>query len=49
MAKRHADRLGLQILRPDFETWTFNIQTLRREGADPGVDWFLGLVRAAVD
>jgi hypothetical protein len=49
VAKRHAGRLGLQILRPDFETWTFNIQTLRREGADPGVDWFLGLVRAAVD
>jgi DNA-binding transcriptional LysR family regulator len=48
LARRHAERLGLQILKPDFETWTFKIQTLRREGADPGVDWFLGLVRAAV-
>lgn len=48
LARRHAERLGLQILTPDFEVWSFQIQALRREGADPGVDWFLGLVRAAV-
>jgi LysR family transcriptional activator of mexEF-oprN operon len=48
LAKRHAERLGLQILEPPFEMWSFDIQALRREGADPGVDWLLGLVRAAV-
>lgn len=48
LALRHADRLGLQILKPPFETWRFEIQALRRAGADPGVDWFLGLVRDAV-
>lgn len=48
LAQRHAARLGLQILEPDFEIWSFHIQALRREGTDPGVDWFLGLVREAV-
>jgi DNA-binding transcriptional LysR family regulator len=48
LALRHAERLGLQILTPPFEMWPFDIQAVRREGADPGVDWFLGLVRAAV-
>jgi len=48
LAMRHAARLGLQILKPPFEMWPFDIQAIRREGADPGVDWFLGLVRAAV-
>lgn len=38
LARRHAERLGLQILKPDFEVWSFQIQALRREGADPGVD-----------
>ena len=48
LAMRHADRLGLQILKAPFEMWSFEIQALRREGADPGADWFLDLVRAAV-
>jgi DNA-binding transcriptional LysR family regulator len=48
LARRHAERLGLQILKPPFEMWSFDIQAVRREGVDPGVDWFLGLVRAAV-
>ena len=48
LARRHAERLGLQILKPDFEMWSFDIQAVRREGADPGAEWFLDLVRAAV-
>ncbi|UTP40212.1 LysR family transcriptional regulator [Phenylobacterium sp. LH3H17] len=48
LARRYAERLGLQILKADFELWSFDIQAVRREGADPGVDWFLGLVRATM-
>lgn len=48
LARRHAERLGLQVLKADFEMWSFDIRAVRREDVDPGVDWFLGLVRDAV-
>lgn len=48
LARRYAERWGLQILKASFDLWSFDIQAVRREGADPGVDWFLGLVRAAM-
>ncbi len=48
LARRHAERLGLQILKPEAEMWSFDIQSVRRAEPDPGVDWFLELVRAAV-
>lgn len=48
LARRHADRLGLQILKVPFEMWSFDIQSVRRADPDLGVDWFLKLVRAAV-
>ncbi|WP_309642875.1 LysR family transcriptional regulator, partial [Phenylobacterium sp.] len=45
LARRQAERLGLQVLIPDFEMWSFEIQAVRLEGDDPGIDWFMGLVR----
>ncbi|MDP3855124.1 LysR family transcriptional regulator [Phenylobacterium sp.] len=48
LARHYADRLGLQILKTDFEMWSFDIQAVRREAADPGVTWFLDMVRAAL-
>lgn len=49
LARRHADLLGLQVLRPPFEMWRFDIHAVRRAAVDPGVDWLMGLARKAVD
>lgn len=49
LARRQADLLGLQILNPPFEMSTFEVDSVCREGVDPGVQWLLQVVRAAVD
>jgi len=50
LAERHAERLGLQVLDMPFPPTTISVSLVRRSGVrDAGVDWFLGLVRDAVD
>lgn len=50
LAERHADLLGLQVLDAPFEPYEITVSVVRRAGVvDPGVDWFLDQVRAAVD
>ena len=49
LAERHAARLGLQVLDLPFPPNAISVSLMRRTGvADPGVDWFLAQVRAAV-
>jgi DNA-binding transcriptional LysR family regulator len=49
LAERHAATLGLQVLALPFTPNTISVSAVRRAGvADPGLDWFLGLVRDAV-
>ena len=49
LAERHADMLGLQVMDPPFEPMRLSVEAARRSGTDdPGVDWFLDQVRAAV-
>ncbi|WP_374471768.1 LysR family transcriptional regulator [Phenylobacterium sp.] len=50
LAERHAERLGLQVLDIPFaEPEVIRVSAVRRAGIrDPGLDWFLGEVRAAV-
>lgn len=48
LAERQAPLLGLQVLTPPFAQKPFTVHALRREGADPAVDWLLLQVRAAV-
>lgn len=49
LAERHAETLSLQVLDLPKEPSTIAVSVMRRAGvADPGVDWFLGEVQAAV-
>ena len=49
LAVRHAARLGLQVLDPPFRPFRFTIQAVRRADApDPGLDWFMAKLSAAV-
>ncbi len=49
LARRHAARLGLQIIEPPYEAAMAPVLAVRRVNAnDPGVDWLLDQVRAAV-
>jgi DNA-binding transcriptional LysR family regulator len=49
LAERHAEKLGLQVLDPPFESDVIKVSILRRAGVqDIGVDWFLEQVRAVV-
>lgn len=49
LAERHAAMLDLQVLDLPFPPNEIAVSVMRRTGvADPGVDWFLGEVRAAV-
>jgi DNA-binding transcriptional LysR family regulator len=48
LARRFADRLGLQILDPPYPPFRFEVRWVRRAGpADPGVDWLLQRIAAA--
>lgn len=50
LAERHAARLGLQVLDPPFDPDAIHVSVVRRAGVtDAGVDWFLALVRDAVE
>jgi len=50
LAERHAERLGLQVLDMPFPPQAIDVSVMRRSGVqDAGVDWFLGLVRAAAE
>jgi len=45
LARRFADRLGLQILDPPFPPFRFTVQAVRRGDApDAGVDWLLARI-----
>jgi DNA-binding transcriptional LysR family regulator len=49
LAERMAGFLKLQVIDADFAGPRFAISAVRRAGdADPGVDWLIGAVRAAV-
>ena len=49
LALRYADKLGLQVLEPPYHPFRYTIQAVRRaEGVDPGVDWLLAKLDAAV-
>jgi DNA-binding transcriptional LysR family regulator len=49
LAERHADVLGLQVLDAPFVGNAMDIAVARRKSRhDPGADWFLEEVRAAV-
>ena len=50
LAQRFAGRLGLQVLDPPFEPFRFTVQAIRRaDVVDPGVDWLLEQLAAAVE
>lgn len=48
LAKKYAKRLGLQILEPPHAPFRFAIDLVRRRAEDPGVDWLIEQVKAAV-
>ena len=49
LARRYADKLGLQVLDPPYPPFRFTVQAVRRaEGSDPGVDWLLEKLAEAV-
>jgi DNA-binding transcriptional LysR family regulator len=50
LAERHAAILGLQVLDLPVEPSRIEVSVMRRAGVkDPGVDWFLGQVKAAAN
>lgn len=49
LAKRYAERLGLQVLDPPYPLFRFTVQAVRRaESSDAGVDWLMEKLAAAV-
>ena len=49
LARRYAERLGLQVLDPPYPPFRFTIQAVRRaEAADAGVDWLMEKLADAV-
>jgi DNA-binding transcriptional LysR family regulator len=49
LARRHAARLGLDVLEPPGRPFRFTVQAVRRAGvADAGLDWFMGRLAAAL-
>ena len=48
LARKFASKIGLQIVDPPFAPFKFTIQGVRRNGPDPGVDWLLSHVSAAL-
>ena len=50
LAERHAVTFGVQVLDLPFPPNKISVSVLRRTGVkDPGADWFLEQVKAAVD
>jgi DNA-binding transcriptional LysR family regulator len=49
LARRYAERLGLQVLDPPYPPFRFTVQAVRRaETADAGVDWLMQKLAEAV-
>jgi len=49
LARRYADRLGLQVLDPPYPPFRFTVQAVRRaETVDAGVDWLMRKLTEAV-
>jgi DNA-binding transcriptional LysR family regulator len=48
LANKYARKLGLQVLDPPYPPFRFTIQAVRRMVEDPGVDWLVDRVRAAL-
>jgi DNA-binding transcriptional LysR family regulator len=49
LAKRYAERLGLQVLDPPYPVFRFTVQAVRRaDSEDAGVDWLMQKLAAAV-
>jgi DNA-binding transcriptional LysR family regulator len=49
LARLYAGPLGLQVLEPPYPPFRFTVLAVRREGdADPGCDWLMQKIRAAV-
>jgi LysR family transcriptional activator of mexEF-oprN operon len=49
LARRYADRLGLQVLDPPYPPFRFTVQAVRRaEATDAGVDWLMEKLADAV-
>ena len=49
LARRYADRLGLQVLDPPYPPFRFTVQAVRRaETTDAGVDWLMEKLADAV-
>jgi DNA-binding transcriptional LysR family regulator len=49
LAERHAEMLGLQVFDLPFPPNTIRVSVMRRSGvADPGAEWFLEQVKAAI-
>ena len=48
LARRYADRLGLQVLDPPYPPFRFTVQAVRRaEAPDAGVEWLLDRISEA--
>jgi len=47
LAEQRAQALGLQVLDPPGFTQTWTLAAARRDEADPGLDWFCGLLKDA--
>ncbi len=48
LAEKHARKLGLQVVQPPYPPFKFTIQAVRRDVDDPGVDWLVERIRAAL-
>src|SRR5580704_4384415 len=48
LANKYAKRLGLQVLDPPYKPFRFDILAVRRAVPDPGVDWLIDRVKAAM-
>jgi DNA-binding transcriptional LysR family regulator len=48
LAECQARRFGLQIIEPPFAPFRFTVQAVTRDTPDPGLDWFLARLAAAV-
>jgi len=48
LAEKHARKLGLQVVDPPFKPFRFTIQCVRRQADDPGVDWLVERIKAAL-
>jgi DNA-binding transcriptional LysR family regulator len=48
LATKFAKRLGLQVLKPPYKPFRFDILAVRRATPDPGVEWFVERIKKAI-